>query len=104
MIAALTYRILHFLKLAIQMTWHGLFLYQMWRSGAGNMSNLLIIKRFLSDESGQGITEYGAVLGFVAVLVAMVIAVLQGSVKNSISSSFSAVAGNMHTLVGKLPS
>jgi Flp pilus assembly pilin Flp len=60
------------------------------------MSNLL--KRFIDDESGQGITEYGAVLAFVAILVALVIALLQGSLKSSISSAFSILASQMSSL------
>ena len=43
-----------------------------------------LVKSFAKDESGQGITEYGAVLAFVAILVAL-IALLQGSLANSLS-------------------
>ncbi len=60
------------------------------------MSNLL--KQFIDDESGQGITEYGAVLAFVAILVAVVIGLLQGSLKNSVSQAFSTLASAMSIL------
>lgn len=36
-------------------------------------------REYLSDESGQGITEYGAVLAFVAILVALVFSISQGA-------------------------
>ncbi len=61
------------------------------------MSNLL--KRFVADESGQGITEYGAVLAFVAILVALVVSLLSGTLKNSISQCFSTLASSMSCLV-----
>lgn len=33
--------------------------------------NMKIANQFISDESGQGITEYGAILAFVALLIAV---------------------------------
>ncbi len=33
--------------------------------------NMKIANQFINDESGQGITEYGAILAFVALLIAM---------------------------------
>lgn len=33
--------------------------------------NMKIANHFISDESGQGITEYGAILAFVALLIAV---------------------------------
>jgi len=46
---------------------------------------------FIHDESGQGITEYGAILAFVATLVALVFTFAQGQLASSISAAFSAV-------------
>ncbi len=46
------------------------------------------LKRFISDESGQGITEYGAILAFVAVLVALVFTMTSGGLKAAISNAF----------------
>ena len=46
---------------------------------------------FLSDESGQGITEYGAILAFVALLVAVVFSFASGSLTSAISQSFSTI-------------
>ncbi len=40
---------------------------------------------FLADESGQGITEYGAVLAFVALLVAVVFGFAKGALQQTLS-------------------
>jgi pilus assembly protein Flp/PilA len=48
------------------------------------------IKSILADESGQGLAEYGLILGLVAVLCIAAVLVLSGSVKgvlNSVGSS-----------------
>ncbi|MBI4534583.1 MAG: Flp family type IVb pilin [Candidatus Melainabacteria bacterium] len=58
------------------------------------------MRRFLSDESGQGITEYGAILAFVAVLVALVFTFAQGGLKSSISAAFSSVIYQLNYLAG----
>ena len=50
---------------------------------------------FLSDESGQGITEYGAILAFVAVLVALIFTT-QSALKDSISAAFSTVVEQLN--------
>jgi Flp pilus assembly pilin Flp len=54
--------------------------------------------RFIADESGQGITEYGAILAFVAILVALVFSLTSGALKCSISNSFSAVVTQLNNL------
>ncbi len=59
---------------------------------------------FMTDESGQGITEYGAVLAFVAVLVGLVFATVKGSLASSISLAFSAVASQLNQLATYTPS
>lgn len=55
-------------------------------------------RRFLSDESGQGITEYGAILAFVAILVALVFAITKGALTSAISASFSSVISKLNNL------
>ena len=67
------------------------------------MSNSLL-KRFLVDESGQGITEYGAILAFIAVLVGLVLSLLNGTLKTAISSAFSMVASQLSALVSNASS
>jgi Flp pilus assembly pilin Flp len=57
-----------------------------------------MISRFINDESGQGITEYGAILAFVAILVALVFSLTQGALKGAICSAFSAVATQLNNL------
>lgn len=61
-----------------------------------NMSET--INRFISDESGQGITEYGAILAFVAILVALVFSITQGALTSAISKAFSAVVSQLNNL------
>ena len=56
------------------------------------------MKDFIKDESGQGITEYGAILAFVALLVALVFGLTKGVLSNAISQSFSAVVAQLNLL------
>lgn len=56
------------------------------------------LNRFIYDESGQGITEYGAILAFVAILVAVVFAITQGALAGAISKAFSAVVSQLNKL------
>ena len=58
------------------------------------------IGQFVDDESGQGITEYGAILAFVAVLVGLVFSFAQGQLASSIAAAFSAVVSQMNRLAG----
>lgn len=57
-----------------------------------------VTTRFLKDESGQGITEYGAILAFVAILVAVVFSITQGALSAAISKAFSAVVSQLNAL------
>lgn len=59
---------------------------------------LAAFTRFVQDEDGQGITEYGAMLAFVAVLVALVFGVTNGSLRGSICAAFSAVTSQLNNL------
>jgi Flp pilus assembly pilin Flp len=56
------------------------------------------ISTFISDESGQGITEYGAVLAFVALLVAVVFGFARGALQSTLSQSFSTVVSQLNAL------
>lgn len=58
----------------------------------------LLIRDFMEDESGQGITEYGAILAFVALLVAVVFGFAQGTLQSAISQSFSRVVSELDRL------
>jgi Flp pilus assembly pilin Flp len=53
---------------------------------------------FFNDESGQGITEYGAILAFVALLVAVVFGFAQGTLQSAISQSFSRVVSELNRM------
>lgn len=57
-----------------------------------------ICERYIKDESGQGITEYGAILAFVAILVAVVFSITQGALSAAISKAFSAVVSQLNNL------
>lgn len=57
-----------------------------------------MVNRFITDESGQGITEYGAILAFVAILVALVFGITKGALTNAISAAFSAVVTQLNNL------
>lgn len=57
-----------------------------------------MLNRFVTDESGQGITEYGAILAFVAILVAVVFGITKGALTNAISAAFSAVVAQLNNL------
>ncbi len=56
------------------------------------------LKNFMSDESGQGITEYGAILAFVALLVAVVFSFASGTLTSAISQSFSTIVNQLNRL------
>jgi Flp pilus assembly pilin Flp len=58
-----------------------------------------LLKRLFEEESGQGITEYGAILAFVAVLIALVFTFVTGGLKQAISGAFSAVTAQLNALV-----
>jgi len=60
------------------------------------MTNLL--NSFVVDESGQGITEYGAILAFVAVLVVVVAGFVNGNLKTALSQSYSLVTSALNSL------
>ncbi len=61
--------------------------------GTGEM-----IRDFHDDESGQGITEYGAILAFVALLIAVVFGFAQGTLQSAISQSFSTIVSQLNRL------
>ncbi len=54
--------------------------------------------RFIHEEDGQGITEYGAILAFVAILVALVFGITKGALTGAISAAFSAVVKQLNNL------
>jgi len=56
------------------------------------------IKSFIRDENGQGITEYGAVLALVALVVALVFGIANSPLKNGVSAAYSAIASQLNNL------
>jgi Flp pilus assembly pilin Flp len=57
-----------------------------------------ITQSLIFDEDGQGITEYGAILAFVAILVALVFSITQGALRGAICAAFSAVVSQLNQL------
>jgi Flp pilus assembly pilin Flp len=47
---------------------------------------------------GQGITEYGAMIAFVAILVALVFSVTHGKLDCALSAAFSSTASQLNNL------
>jgi Flp pilus assembly pilin Flp len=66
--------------------------------GGKSMNFAASFKNFVSDESGQGITEYGAILAFVALLVAVVFSFASGTLTSAISQSFSTIVFQLNKL------
>ncbi|MBS2004430.1 MAG: hypothetical protein U0103_05980 [Candidatus Obscuribacterales bacterium] len=50
------------------------------------------------NKKGQGITEYGAILAFVALMVSLTFGFASGSLSKSVSAAFSVVRGNLDNL------
>ena len=56
------------------------------------------LKTFVCDESGQGITEYGAIIAFVSLLVALTFSAANGSLMPAVSKAFKEVASQLNAL------
>ncbi|HEY9772620.1 MAG TPA: hypothetical protein V6C81_02300 [Planktothrix sp.] len=56
------------------------------------------LQLLLQDESGQGITEYGAILAFVAVLIGCIFGITKGSLSSSIYAAFSAISTQLNNM------
>lgn len=56
------------------------------------------IRRRKRDNSGQGITEYGAIIAFVAVLISITFFVSKGRLAPAVSAAFSQIANQVNLL------
>jgi Flp pilus assembly pilin Flp len=70
----------------------------LWGRQGGSMYAGNLLSRFVREESGQAISEYGAVLAFVAVLVVVVFKAANGGMKHAISGCFSALIHQLNSL------
>jgi Flp pilus assembly pilin Flp len=52
------------------------------------------------NNKGQAITEYAAVIAFVAILIALLFNIAKGSMTTSVSSSFSSVVKQVNRVNG----
>ena len=57
-----------------------------------------LLKTFFCDESGQGISEYGAVLAFVSTLIALAFSGGGGILMTALKGSVSAITSNINNL------
>ncbi len=57
-----------------------------------------LVRRFFSDEEGQGITEYGAIIAFVSLLVALAFSAANGSLMPAVSRAFREVSSQLNSL------
>lgn len=55
-------------------------------------------RRRLRGNKGQGISEYGAIIAFIALIVAMVFSIAHGRLRPAVSAAFSAAAQNLNNL------
>lgn len=55
------------------------------------------------QEKGQAITEYGAILAFVAILVALTFSFTGGALGPAISAAFSSIASNLNDMSDTAP-
>lgn len=53
---------------------------------------------YLANEDAQGITEYGAILSFVAILVALAFGFYNGSLSQAVSKAFSSVVSQLENM------
>jgi Flp pilus assembly pilin Flp len=56
------------------------------------------LRAFLRKQSGQGITEYAAMIAFVAILVAIVFTITQGGLAKSVSAAYSSIIVQLNNL------
>lgn len=56
------------------------------------------INAFFEDESGQGITEYGALLAFVGLMLAIVFSAGHGTLGLAVQNTYSAVSHQMNQI------
>ncbi|MBN8660619.1 MAG: hypothetical protein J0M35_09670 [Candidatus Obscuribacter phosphatis] len=57
-----------------------------------------VVRRFFSDEEGQGITEYGAIIAFVSLLVALTFSAANGSLMPAVSRAFREASSQLNAL------
>jgi Flp pilus assembly pilin Flp len=80
--------------------WGQCNLYSARGSGASRMRPTLkkLVVLFFTDESGQGITEYGAILAMVAVLVGVCFSLTSGKLTSGILQCYSAITTQLNNL------
>lgn len=62
------------------------------------MLTKFVLHFFASEEEGQGITEYGAILAFTCLLIIVVFSFSQGTLAYALSQSVSSMIGQLDRL------
>ncbi len=57
-----------------------------------------VLTAFVEDEGGQGISEYGAIIAFVALLVAITFSAGNGSLMPAVSKAFREISSQVNAL------
>jgi Flp pilus assembly pilin Flp len=57
-----------------------------------------LLHLFVKDESAQGITEYGAVIAMVAIVVAVAFSLTSGQLTSGILAAYSAITTQLNNL------
>jgi Flp pilus assembly pilin Flp len=57
-----------------------------------------LLKRFINEDSGQGITEYGCILAFVALLIVLLLSFAQGSMAAALTNAYSIIVSTVNFL------
>jgi Flp pilus assembly pilin Flp len=57
-----------------------------------------LLKRSIREDSGQGITEYGCILAFVALLIVLLLSFAQGSMASALTNAYSIIESTISFL------
>jgi Flp pilus assembly pilin Flp len=66
------------------------------------MDHTNLLRRFIFDESAQGISEYGAILAFVALLIVLLLGFAQGSVAAALQGCYNVIVSTLQTLCSQV--
>lgn len=57
-----------------------------------------LLRLCINEDSGQGITEYGVILAFVALLIVLVLSFVQGSMAAALTNAYSIIVSTINFL------
>jgi Flp pilus assembly pilin Flp len=59
---------------------------------------LFYLRKFYQEEDGQAITEYGAMLAFIAMMIALVFTLSSGGLAHAVQTAFSGLGANINKM------